>query len=146
MEKCEFHRSSMPFLGYIINASGIQMDQGKVDAVQNWSTPTSVKELQRFANLPPLHLRLQHLISSSLLTVTQEAQVSVLDSSCHGGVPSTQAGPSTGPTLFYPNPNLSLLKSMLPPLCVCCHSGRGTHLNSIHVPFSPKSYPRGAEL
>ncbi|KAL0153076.1 hypothetical protein M9458_051675 [Cirrhinus mrigala] len=47
LEKCEFHRSSVQFLGYI-SAEGVQMDQGKVSAIQEWPQPLTVKELQRF--------------------------------------------------------------------------------------------------
>ncbi len=46
LEKCEFHRPTVQFLGYIVSADGIQMDQGKVQAIRNWSQPQSVKELQ----------------------------------------------------------------------------------------------------
>ncbi len=34
MERCEFHRSTVQFLGYNISPDGIQMDQGKVNAIQ----------------------------------------------------------------------------------------------------------------
>ncbi len=33
LEKCEFHQSTIHFLGYIITPEGIQMDQRKVEAV-----------------------------------------------------------------------------------------------------------------
>ena len=47
-EKCEFHPQSVAFLGDVISANGVVMDDQKVDAVVKWPTPTSVKELQRF--------------------------------------------------------------------------------------------------
>ncbi|KAK3538047.1 hypothetical protein QTP70_027401 [Hemibagrus guttatus] len=46
-EKCSFHQPSVQFLGYNIDSSGIRMDEGKVAAIRNWPTPTTVKELQR---------------------------------------------------------------------------------------------------
>ncbi len=36
LEKCEFHQSTVQFLGYVITPDGVQMDQGKVEAVRNW--------------------------------------------------------------------------------------------------------------
>ncbi|KAL0157395.1 hypothetical protein M9458_048641 [Cirrhinus mrigala] len=48
LEKCEFHKPSVQFLGYIISAEGVQMDQGKIHAIQDWPPPSSKKELQRF--------------------------------------------------------------------------------------------------
>ncbi|KAK3559209.1 hypothetical protein QTP86_005190 [Hemibagrus guttatus] len=47
-EKCSFHQPSVQFLGYKIDSSGIQMDEGKVTAIRNWPATTTVKELQRF--------------------------------------------------------------------------------------------------
>ncbi|KAL0163605.1 hypothetical protein M9458_039358, partial [Cirrhinus mrigala] len=48
IEKCEFHQPPLQFLGYVISAEGVQMDQGKVSAIQEWPQPLTVKELQRF--------------------------------------------------------------------------------------------------
>ncbi len=52
IEKCEFHQTVTSFLGYIISAEGVAMDNKKVESVLNWPQPTTVKELQRlgFAN------------------------------------------------------------------------------------------------
>ncbi|KAL0183534.1 hypothetical protein M9458_019230, partial [Cirrhinus mrigala] len=52
LEKCKFHQPSVQFLGYVISAEGVQMDQGKVNAIQEWPQPCSVKELQRFLGFP----------------------------------------------------------------------------------------------
>ncbi|XP_050960534.1 uncharacterized protein LOC127161828 [Labeo rohita] len=57
LEKCEFHKPSVQFLGYNISAEGVQMDQGKVDAIQKWPLPTSVKELQRFLGFTNFYRR-----------------------------------------------------------------------------------------
>ncbi|KAI2654616.1 Transposon Tf2-8 polyprotein [Labeo rohita] len=57
LEKCEFHRSSVQFLGYIISAEGVQMDQGKVSAIQEWPQPLTVKELQRFLGFSNFYRR-----------------------------------------------------------------------------------------
>ncbi len=54
LEKCEFHCSTVQFLGYILSAYGIQMDQEKVQAIlrpkvqaiRDWPQPQSIKELQ----------------------------------------------------------------------------------------------------
>ncbi len=60
LEKCEFHRPTVQFLGYIIGSEGIQMGQGKVKAVAEWPTPQTIKELQRFlgfANFYPRFIK-----------------------------------------------------------------------------------------
>ncbi|KAI2646190.1 Transposon Tf2-11 polyprotein [Labeo rohita] len=41
LEKYEFHKPSVQFLGYIISAEGVQMDQGKIHAIQDWPQPSN---------------------------------------------------------------------------------------------------------
>ncbi len=52
LEKCEFHHSTVQFLGYKFSLEGIQMDQGKTNGIQEWPLPQSVKELQRLLAIP----------------------------------------------------------------------------------------------
>ncbi|KAK3524394.1 hypothetical protein QTP70_027998 [Hemibagrus guttatus] len=47
-EKCEFHQTTMSFLGYVITRQGVEMDVAKVQAFTEWPSPSTVKELQRF--------------------------------------------------------------------------------------------------
>ncbi|KAK3541248.1 hypothetical protein QTP86_016912 [Hemibagrus guttatus] len=47
-KKCEFHQTTMTFLGYVITRQGVEMDVTKVQAVTEWPSPTTVKELQCF--------------------------------------------------------------------------------------------------
>ncbi|KAI2657473.1 Transposon Tf2-11 polyprotein [Labeo rohita] len=57
LEKCEFHKPSVQFLGYIISAEGVQMDQEKIHAIQDWPQPSSIKELQRFLGFSNFYRR-----------------------------------------------------------------------------------------
>ncbi|KAK3572273.1 hypothetical protein QTP86_030271 [Hemibagrus guttatus] len=56
-EKCEFHQSTMTFLGYVITRQGVEMDVTKVQAVTEWPSPSTVKELQRFLGFPNFYRR-----------------------------------------------------------------------------------------
>ncbi|KAK3545117.1 hypothetical protein QTP70_000990 [Hemibagrus guttatus] len=56
-EKCLFHQPSVQFLGYVIDRSGVRMDEKKVGAVRDWPKPTSVKELQRFLGFANFYRR-----------------------------------------------------------------------------------------
>ena len=38
-EKCEFDRTSVEFLGYVISSDGLTMDKKKVATVQEWEVP-----------------------------------------------------------------------------------------------------------
>lgn len=57
MEKCEFHRPSMTFLGYVISQDGVEMDQSKVSAITSWPEPTNIKGLQRFLGFANFYRR-----------------------------------------------------------------------------------------
>ena len=47
-DKCEFSVDTTEFLGFVISPSGISMPQSKVDAVLEWPTPKTVKQIQTF--------------------------------------------------------------------------------------------------
>jgi hypothetical protein len=51
MKKCEFHIQEIEFLGHKITMEGIKTDKAKVQAILDWPTPTSLKELQLFVGL-----------------------------------------------------------------------------------------------
>ena len=46
--KCEFTRSSITFLGHVINDKGISADPQKLLALKQMAPPTNVTELRRF--------------------------------------------------------------------------------------------------
>ncbi|KAM4723070.1 uncharacterized protein WCC33_009286 [Rhinophrynus dorsalis] len=48
LDKCEFHKSKVPFLGYVISKEAIAMDKDKRTAVLQWPRPIGLKPLQRF--------------------------------------------------------------------------------------------------
>ena len=47
-EKCEFHRRSVEFLGFVVSTKGISMSPEKIKAIAEWPTPHDVKEVQSF--------------------------------------------------------------------------------------------------
>ena len=48
LEKCVFEQSSLPFLGYIVSCTGLQMDPDKVSAILKWPCPQCLHAIQRF--------------------------------------------------------------------------------------------------
>lgn len=51
MKKCQFFRTSLKFLGHVISVAGVQVDEEKTRAVQEFPTPRNMKELQRFLGM-----------------------------------------------------------------------------------------------
>ncbi|KAI2645506.1 Retrovirus-related Pol polyprotein [Labeo rohita] len=110
LEKCEFHRPSVQFLGYIITAEGMQMDQGKVSTIMEWPQPVTVKELQHFLGFAHFYRRFIKDYSSitALLTSLLRGKPKEL---CWN--PSAQEAFlhlkkifSTAPLLHHPDPEL----------------------------------------
>lgn len=56
-EKCEFHVTSVPFLGYIIEKGQVRPDSDKVQAVAKWARPASHKQLQQFLGFASFYRR-----------------------------------------------------------------------------------------
>jgi hypothetical protein len=51
MSKCAFATRQIAYLGYTISEQRVSTCPNKVKAVQNWPTPSSVKELRSFLGL-----------------------------------------------------------------------------------------------
>ncbi|KAH7562940.1 reverse transcriptase [Bipolaris maydis] len=46
--KCEFHTQETEFLGFIISTEGVKMNPKKIQTVQEWPKPKTVKDVQSF--------------------------------------------------------------------------------------------------
>jgi len=55
--KCSFATSSVSYLGHVITAQGVAMDQDKVDAVLSWPQPHSPRGLRGFLGLAGYYRR-----------------------------------------------------------------------------------------
>ena len=113
LEKCEFHITSVQFLGYIIDQHGIQMDQRKVETIQDWPLPTSVKELQRFlgfANFYRRFIKNYSLISAPLTSSLKNRPKSLsLNPTAIQAFHRLKEVFTTAPILIHPNPELPFI-------------------------------------
>ena len=48
MSKCEFGRTYLVYLGYIVGGGELRKDPSKVEVIQNWPNPTNVTKVRSF--------------------------------------------------------------------------------------------------
>lgn len=49
--KCLFAQTELEYLGHVISAAGVATVPSKITAIQQWPTPSSVKQLRSFLGL-----------------------------------------------------------------------------------------------
>ena len=47
-KKCEFHSTSMEYLGFILSPDSLMMDPAKIQVIQDWPEPRKVQDIQSF--------------------------------------------------------------------------------------------------
>ena len=57
LKKCTFCMEKIVFLGYVVTAQGIEMDEEKVKAIQDWLTLKSISEVRSFHGLASFYRR-----------------------------------------------------------------------------------------
>ena len=48
LKKCWFHQDEVRFLGYVVSAQGVRMEDERIKAMRNWPEPKSVRDIQVF--------------------------------------------------------------------------------------------------
>lgn len=74
-KKCEFNKSEVEYLGYVVGQDGIKMDEKKVSTIRDWPLPQSLKDVQAFlgfANFYRRFIRNFAAIASPLTRLTRK--------------------------------------------------------------------------
>ncbi len=73
VDKCEFNKNSLEYLGFILGKDGITMHPSKLTTISKWPEPRSVKDIQQFLGLANFyHCFISHyaLIAATLYELT----------------------------------------------------------------------------
>ncbi|GKC26390.1 putative reverse transcriptase domain-containing protein [Tanacetum coccineum] len=55
--KCDFWIRIMPFLGHLIDNQGLHVDPAEIEAIKNWTSPTTPTEIHQFLGLASYYQR-----------------------------------------------------------------------------------------
>ncbi|KAK3522503.1 hypothetical protein QTP86_016199 [Hemibagrus guttatus] len=108
LEKCEFHRSTVTFLGYVISRQGVEMDVGKVRAVTEWPAPATVRELQRFpgfVNFYRRFIRNYSSVASPLMSLRGRPKKLTWTDQAQAAFQQLKSCFIMAPILRHPDPN-----------------------------------------
>jgi hypothetical protein len=76
LKKCNFCMDMIVFLGYVVSAKYVEMDEAKVKAIQEWPTPRSITDVRSFHGLAIFYRRFVEnfsTIASSLTEIVKKA-------------------------------------------------------------------------
>ena len=57
LSKCEFCKQSVHYLGHVVSAKGVQVDNTKIEAIINWPLPHTMKQLRGFLGITGYYRR-----------------------------------------------------------------------------------------
>lgn len=106
-EKCVFHVASVSFLGFVVERGQIRSDPAKIKAVEEWPTPTTRKQLQRFlgfANFYRRFIRNYSRVAAPLTCLTSVKSPFVWSPDAEAAFTRLKSLFSSAPVLCHPDP------------------------------------------
>ena len=106
--KCAIVCKEVTYLGYIVSAEGIRTDPKKVQAVQEFPTPSNVTQLRSFIGLTSYYrrfIRNYTRVAGPLHALTGKNRTFVWDDACQSAFEELKRLLTTAPVLAFPQFN-----------------------------------------
>lgn len=106
LEKCEFHKDMVDFLGYRISSSGITMDPSKLTSILQWDYPKSKRDIQvflGFANFYRRFIKDYSLIAKPLTDSLKDSERFECNEGARKAMDELKNKFTTAPILIHPN-------------------------------------------
>uniref|UniRef100_A0A7N8WJS6 Gypsy retrotransposon integrase-like protein 1 n=1 Tax=Mastacembelus armatus TaxID=205130 RepID=A0A7N8WJS6_9TELE len=105
--KCNLMARDTMFLGHVVSGQGVATDPGKVAAVKDWPTPTTISELRSFLGLASYYRRFVRnfaSIASPLHRLTEKGRAFGWTQACDAAFQQLKMALVDAPVLAYPYP------------------------------------------
>ncbi len=106
--KCEFFKKETAYLGHVVSEEGVKTDPGKVQAVQDWPVPETVKQLRSFLGFVGYYrrfiknfARIANPLTKQLKGVLTGKEKIIWDGPAEGAFKQLKQSCSTAPVLGY---------------------------------------------
>jgi hypothetical protein len=106
LSKCAFAQTQISYLGHVISAVGVGTDPSKLDAISQWPSPSSVKELRSFLGLAGYYRRfVRHfgIISKPLTNLLRKNILFIWTPAHESAFTALKSALCNSPVLALPN-------------------------------------------
>ncbi|XP_044477533.1 uncharacterized mitochondrial protein AtMg00860-like [Mangifera indica] len=77
LKKCNFCTNKLVFLGFVVSAKGIEVDEEKVKAIKQWPTPKNIGDVRSFHSLASFYRRFVKDFSTIVAPLTEVIKESI---------------------------------------------------------------------
>ena len=71
LKKCSFFTNKVTFLGYIVTAEGMEVDEAKLEAIRSWPTLKSIHDVRSFHGLTSFYQCFIRNFSTIMMAMTE---------------------------------------------------------------------------
>ncbi len=106
LEKCEFDKPEVEFLGHILSGEGVATDPKKIKSIEEWPRPENVKDIQKFLGLCNYYRRFVKnfaKIAKPLHNLTRKNTKFNWNNNCEESFQELKKRLTTSPILMHPD-------------------------------------------